>query len=104
MKGGLHFRPDLLGLDASYMPRKYSPVWKVPLPGWKGVLDEASAKMTSAIPPPIFFRADDIGAASKAFDALCRLFRFYRVPLAMAVIRMAQRDRAGKSFPGGARG
>ncbi len=86
MEGGLHLRPDVLGLDASYMPRRYSPVWKAPLPGWKEMLDEASAKMASAVLPPIFFRADDIGAASKAFDALCRLFRFYRIPLAMAVI------------------
>ena len=36
--------------------------------------------------PPIFFRADDIGAPSKAFDTLCRLFRSYQTPLAMAVI------------------
>ena len=86
MEGGLRFRPDVLGLDASYMPRRYSPVWKAPLPGWKEVLDEASARMASAVLPPIFFRADNIGVASKAFDALCRLFRFYRVPLAMAVI------------------
>jgi peptidoglycan/xylan/chitin deacetylase (PgdA/CDA1 family) len=50
------------------------------------MLEEASTKMTSAVLPPIFFRADDIGAASKAFEALCRLFRFYGVPLAMAVI------------------
>ncbi len=86
MQGGLHFRPDVPGLDASYMPRRHSPVWKAPLPGWKQMLDEASAKMTSAVLPPIFFRADDIGVASMAFDALCSLFRFYRVPLAMAVI------------------
>ena len=86
MGGGVRFRPDVLGLDTSYMPRRYSPVWKAPLPGWKVMLEEASAKMTSAVLPPIFFRADDIGAASKAFEALCRLFRFYGVPLAMAVI------------------
>jgi len=84
MEGG--FRPEVLGLDLSYMPRRCSPVWKAPLPGWKEMLDEASAKMTSAVLPPIFFRADDIGAYSKAFDALCRLFRHYRIPLAMAVI------------------
>jgi len=86
MGGGVRFRPDVFGLDTSYMPRRYSPVWKAPLPGWKVMLEEASAKMTSAVLPPIFFRADDIGAASKAFEALCRLFRFYGVPLAMAVI------------------
>jgi peptidoglycan/xylan/chitin deacetylase (PgdA/CDA1 family) len=86
MEGGARFRPDVLGLDASYMPRKCSPAWKTPLPGWKEMLDETSAKMTSAALPPIFFRADDIGASSKAFDALCRLFRFYQVPLAMSVI------------------
>ncbi len=81
------FHPEVLGLDASYMPRRYSPLWKAPLPGWKEMLDEASTKMASAVLPPIiFFRADDIGAASKAFNALCRLFRHYRIPLAMAVI------------------
>jgi len=84
MEGG--FRPEVLGLDASYTPRRYSPVWKEPLPGWEEKLDEASARMTSAALPPIFFRADDIGAAGKAFDALCRLFRHYRLPLGMAVI------------------
>jgi peptidoglycan/xylan/chitin deacetylase (PgdA/CDA1 family) len=82
----LGFRPEVLGLDASYMPRKHSLVWKAPFPGWKEMLDEASAKMASAAMPPIFFRADDIGAASKAFDAMCRLFRHYKLPLAMAVI------------------
>ena len=82
----LGFCPEVAYLDASYMPRKYSPVWKAPLPGWKEMLDEASAKMASAVMPPFFFRADDIGAASKAFDAMCRIFRHYQLPLAMGVI------------------
>lgn len=86
MEGGFHLRPEDLGLDASYMPRRYSSVWKTPLPGWKEMLEEASAKMSSAALPPIFFRADDIGASSKAFEALCILFRYYGVPLAMAVV------------------
>ena len=72
MEGALYFRPDVLGLDASYMPRKYSPVWKAPLPGWKGVLDEASARMTSAVLPPIFFRADNIGAPARLLT-LCAI-------------------------------
>jgi hypothetical protein len=68
------------------MPRQYSPLWKSPLPGWEEMLDKTSAGMASAGLPPIFFRADDIGAPSKAFDALCGLFRTYQTPLAMAVI------------------
>jgi hypothetical protein len=86
MEGGFRFRPETLGVDASYMPRRCSAIWKARLPSWKEMLDEVSAKMTSAVGSPIFFRADDIGVASKAFDALCRLFRHYEVPLAMAVI------------------
>ncbi len=86
MEGGFRFRPEALGVDASYMPRKCSSTWKAPLPGWKQMLDEASVRMASTLESPIFFRADDIGVASKAFDSLCRLFRHYQVPLAMAVI------------------
>jgi peptidoglycan/xylan/chitin deacetylase (PgdA/CDA1 family) len=56
------------------------------LPGWRETLDRASADIASAVLPPIFFRADDIGVWSNSFDVLCRLFRSYEVPLAMAVI------------------
>ena len=86
MEGTSRLRSKVFGLNAPYMPRQYSSIWKAPLPDWKEMLDEASAKMASAGLPPIFFRADDIGASSKAFDALCSLFRFHQVPLAMAVI------------------
>ncbi len=75
-----------LGLNASYMPRQYSSIWKAPLPRWRERLDEAALRMASSGLPPLFFRADDIGAASKAFDSLCRIFRFHQVPLAMAVV------------------
>jgi hypothetical protein len=50
------------------------------------MLDEAFARASSEKLPPIFFRADAIGVASRAFDLLCRIFRHYEVPLAMAVI------------------
>ena len=86
MQGASHLGAEVFDLNAPYMPRQYSSVWKAPLPGWREMLNETSAKMASAGLPPIFFRADDIGAASKAFDALCRLFRFYQVPLALAVV------------------
>ncbi len=86
MEGASRLRAEVYGLNASYMPRQYSSVWKEPLPGWREMLDEACAKMASAGLPPIFFRADDIGAASRAFEALCSLFRIHQVPLAMAVI------------------
>ncbi len=77
---------EILDPDFFCMPRQYSSVWKEPLPGWRETLDRASDSMASAALPPIFFRADDIGVRSHAFDLLCRLFRSYEVPLAMAVI------------------
>jgi peptidoglycan/xylan/chitin deacetylase (PgdA/CDA1 family) len=61
-------------------------VWKSPLPGWSQILDNTFVDMASAGLPPVFFRADDIGAPSKAFEALSRLFRSHGTPLAMAVI------------------
>ncbi|MHC1724628.1 MAG: polysaccharide deacetylase family protein [Syntrophobacteraceae bacterium] len=75
-----------LGLSDSYMPRRYSSIWKRPLPDWRQRLVAVSERLASDRLPPIFFRADDIGAASKAFDALCKLFRYHQVPLALAVV------------------
>lgn len=74
------------GLNSICMPRLYSPVWKSPLQGWRDMIDRVSENMASATLPPIFFRADDIGAPSKAFDTLCGVFRSHEIPLAMAVI------------------
>jgi len=86
MQGPSRLGAEIPALNISWLPRQYSPVWKSPLPGWKQMLDKTSVGMASAGLPPIFFRADDIGAPSKAFDALCRLFRSYQAPLGLAVI------------------
>ena len=86
MKGTIGLRAEDLGLGSSYMPRQCSLLWKAGLPAWRDKLDAVAARISSESLPPIFFRADDIGAAGKAFDALCRLFRHHRIPLALAVV------------------
>lgn len=74
------------GLATSYMPRQCSPLWKNAPPDWRARLDHATAPISRENFPPVFFRADDIGAAGQAFEALCRLFRHHQVPLALAVV------------------
>ncbi|MEN6439826.1 MAG: polysaccharide deacetylase family protein [Syntrophobacter sp.] len=74
------------GLAASYMPRQCSPLWKTAPPDWRDQLDHAMALISHDSIPPLFFRADDIGAAGQAFEALCGLFRHHQVPLALAVV------------------
>jgi hypothetical protein len=86
MKGTIGLCAEDLGLGSSYMPRQCSLLWKAELPAWRDKLDTAAEKISPESLPPIFFRADDIGAAGKAFDALCRLFRHYEIPLALAVV------------------
>ena len=71
MEGGFRFRPEALGLDASYMPRKCSPAWKAPLPGWKQMLDEASAKMASTPYCPRFFFEPMISGSPARLLTLC---------------------------------
>ena len=83
---GGEFHPGRELSDVPCFPRRSSALWKAPLPGWEDTLDEASARVSLEELPPIFFRADAIGVASRAFDLLCRIFRRHEVPLAMAVI------------------
>ncbi len=77
---------EAFGLAASYLPRNYSALWKAPLPGWQDQLDKEIARMPVESLPLIFFRADGIGAAGQAFEAICTLFRHHQVPLALAVV------------------
>lgn len=99
MKGTSGFRAEDLGLNPSYLPRLYCPVWKKAPADWREQLDQAVARIAEGQLPPLFFRADDIGAAGQAFDALCKLFRNYQVPLAMAVVPAWLSDaRQGRIF------
>jgi peptidoglycan/xylan/chitin deacetylase (PgdA/CDA1 family) len=86
MKGTIGLCAEDLGLASDYMPRQCSLLWKIELPAWREKLDAAAAKIPVGSLQPIFFRADDIGAAGRAFEALCRLFLHHRVPLALAVV------------------
>ena len=86
MTGAVGLRAEDLGLGFSYMPRQSSLVWKTELPAWRDRLDAAARQIEAVNLPPLFFRADDIGVAGKAFDALCRLFRHHGIPLALAVV------------------
>lgn len=102
MRGTSGLQEDF-GLGASYVPRQYSPVWKTAPPDWRERLEAAISGMAASELPPIFFMADDIGAEGRAFDALCRIFRHHKVPLAMAVVPAwlsdARRERLFRSAP-----
>jgi hypothetical protein len=70
----------------NYRPRQWSAVWEHPPDDWR---EKLASTMECELPnhvPGVFFRADDIGAGGRAFDALCQLFRYHNVPLAMAVV------------------
>lgn len=86
MKRASGLLTEKLGLSDSYMPRRYSSIWKKALPDWRHKLAAVFEKIASERIGPLFFRADDIGAGSKAFDALCTLFRHHHAPLALAVV------------------
>jgi peptidoglycan/xylan/chitin deacetylase (PgdA/CDA1 family) len=73
-------------LPEHYRPRQFSTVWQSPLPNWQDRLKEAIERIPGNHTPNVFFRADDIGAGSCAFEALCNLFRHYETPLAMSVV------------------
>ena len=80
------FDPLEYELPPGYRPRKCAQIWRAPLPKWSQRLEATIAKLPSSRTPGVFFRADDIGAGGRAFNALCKLFREYQVPLAMAVV------------------
>ena len=75
-----------LDLPSHFRPRQCSAVWQAPLNDWRNRLHEAAERWTGNHAPAVFFRADDIGAGGRAFEALCRLFRHHETPLAMAVV------------------
>ncbi len=67
-------------------PRTFSAVWSAPTAGWRERLAETLQRLPGRNKARVFFRADDIGAGGRGFDALCSLFRSYSVPLALAVV------------------
>ncbi len=75
-----------LDLPNHYRPRHCSAIWQSPVGEWRGKLHEAAERWAGNHVPTVFFRADDIGAGGRAFEALCRLFRHRETPLAMAVV------------------
>ncbi len=76
---------DITKLSPSFAPKKVSPVWRRLPSNW---LDRLSRILLQRRIRPlrIFFRADDVGVSGTAFEALCRLFSFFRVPLALATV------------------
>lgn len=78
---------SISSLVSGHHPRQCSGIWRAEAPqNWKELLSEALRPSPGAHVPEFFFRADDIAAGGRAFEALCRLFRAYEVPLAMAVV------------------
>ena len=73
-------------LPSHYRPRQRAAVWQKAPQDWAQRLAQSVDKIQGNYHPVVFFRADDIGAGGKAFDALCRLFRYHEVPLGMAVV------------------
>jgi len=77
---------SLFELPEGYRPRQFSAVWQTAPAEWRDKLAQAVVRTSGNRAQPFFFRADDIGAGGRAFEALCRLFRYHEVPLAMAVV------------------
>jgi hypothetical protein len=75
-----------LNLPDHYRPRHCAALWQAPVQGWRQRLHEAVEHWGGNHLPVVFFRADDIGAGGRAFEAICRLFRQHATPLAMAVV------------------
>ncbi len=86
MKVPTDFQPERYGLTAHYRPRHYAQVWKHRPADWKNRLTDTLEQACGSQPPTVFFRADDVGAGGRAFQALCNIFREHRVPVAMAVV------------------
>jgi peptidoglycan/xylan/chitin deacetylase (PgdA/CDA1 family) len=77
---------NLFELPDDYRPRQHAKVWQAAALDWREQLSEAVMRGKGTHAPTIFFRADDIGAGGRAFEALCRLFRRHEIPLGMAVV------------------
>lgn len=69
-----------------FRPRQYAPIWRIPPAHWQERLAAAIEKNPANHAAAVFLRADDIGAGGRAFEAMCRLFRYHQAPLAMAVV------------------
>ncbi|MEJ5299868.1 MAG: hypothetical protein WHS38_02645 [Thermodesulforhabdaceae bacterium] len=76
---------DIAELPKKYCAKKVSSVWQNFPEGWLDRLEEIMlSKQSKTV--NIFFRADDIGIPGVAFNALCKIFRYFEVPLALAVV------------------
>ncbi|MCK8603448.1 polysaccharide deacetylase family protein [Desulfoferrobacter suflitae] len=78
--------PQDLKLPEHYRPRHYAAVWRSPLHGWRERLTQIIEQTSASHTAEVFFRADDIGAGGRAFEALCHMFRRHAVPLGMSVV------------------
>jgi hypothetical protein len=78
--------PQDFGLPKHYRPRQWSTLWEEAPRDWRHHLASALECDLGNHRPNLFFRADDIGAGGRPFQALCRLFRDHHIPLAMAVV------------------
>jgi peptidoglycan/xylan/chitin deacetylase (PgdA/CDA1 family) len=74
------------GLPDHYRPRQYAAVWQIEPPDWRDRLAHAIAQGMGSHSPALFFRADDIGAGGRPFEALCTIFRHHGIPLEMGVV------------------
>ncbi|MCX7823651.1 MAG: hypothetical protein N2260_09465 [Syntrophobacterales bacterium] len=76
---------EIAELSRTYRAKQVTPIWHSLPKNWreqleKLILSKRTRKTT------IFFRADDIGVPSVAFNALCRIFKHFNVPLALSVV------------------
>jgi hypothetical protein len=78
--------PQDFRLPTQYRPRQLSALWEQPPDNWRQDLITALECDLGSHRPCLFFRADDIGAGGRPFQALCQLFRSHQIPLAMAVV------------------
>jgi hypothetical protein len=75
--------PDL---PDHYRPRRSAALWQSAPIDWRIRLIDSLERSLTNHAPAVYFRADGIGAGGCAFDAVCKLFRTFEIPLAMAVV------------------
>lgn len=83
-----HNREELvkfLGLSERYRPKHVCDTWRKVPSNWKERLEQLFEVYSGKI-PPLFFRADDVGAWGQGLRALMKLFEYHNVPLAVAVV------------------
>ncbi len=76
---------EILELPERYRPKQVCGTWKKLPDNWEARLEELFRKHSGKI-PPVFFRADDIGAWGQGLHAMLRLFKHHGMPLALAVV------------------